>query len=79
MQLQKIVKMPAYVSTLFALCFVGLNASAIRGYFFEPVVNITAMNQEVKLDGCATPTMTLAFNSAINVCFHTIMLTNYFR
>ncbi len=36
---------------------------------FEPVINITEPNQEVKVDGCATPTMTLAFSTPINVRF----------
>ncbi len=57
------------VSALFAVCLVALGVSGRGDYFFEPVINITEPNQEVKVDGCATPTMTLAFNSAINVRF----------
>ncbi len=57
------------VSALCVLCLVALGVSGRGYYFFEPVINITQPNHEVKVDGCATPTMTLAFNSAINVCF----------
>ncbi len=61
--------MIAPVSALFAVCLVTVDVRARGDYFFEPVINITQSNQEVTVDGCATPTMTLAFNSAINVCF----------
>ncbi len=57
------------VSALFVVCLVALGVSGRGDYFYEPVINITQPNQEVKVDGCATPTMTLAFKSAINVSF----------
>ncbi len=69
MKLHEIFKMITPVSTLLVLNLAACYINGIEGYFFEPVINITQPNQAVKVDGCATPTMTLAFNSAINVCF----------
>ncbi len=79
MKLQEIVKMIAAVSALFAVCAATLRVSGRGDYFFEPVINITQPIQEVKVDGCATPTMTLAFNSAINVCFFYCLCSNSLR
>ncbi len=60
-------------SVLLAVLFLAaIEANAEGDYFFKPVINIIKPNQEVKVDGCATPTMTLAFYSPINVgFFHT--------
>ncbi len=69
MELQEIVKMNKPVFVQFVLCLVALVVNGRGDYFFEPVINITEPNQEVKVDGCATPTMTLAFSSPINVSF----------
>ncbi len=71
--LQQFTGMTTSVSVLFVLGLVALEVSAIDDYFPRPVINITMSNQEVKVDGCATPTLTLAFTTAINVrfcCFH---------
>ncbi len=79
MKLQEIVKMIAPVCALFAVCLVAPGVSGRGDYFFEPVINITQPNQEVRVDGCATPTMTIAFSSAINVslfvesCSHSLL------
>ncbi len=77
-KLQEIVKMIAPVCALFVLSLVAVDASARGDYFFEPVINIIQPNQEVKVDGCATPTMTLAFNSPINVRFSFTVLPRLF-
>ncbi len=60
---------PAFV--LFVIFLAAIEANAEGDYFFKPVINIIKSNQEVKVDGCATPTMTLAFYSPINVGFFT--------
>ncbi len=57
-------------SVLLAVLFLAaIEANAAGDYFSKPVINIIKPNQEVKVDGCATPTMTLAFYSPINVGF----------
>ncbi len=53
------------------LLLIFINALEVMGrpdYFYEPVIYITEPEQEVKVDGCATPKMTLAFSTPINVC-----------
>ncbi len=55
------------VFALFVLCLGAIHVNGRRS--FEPVINITESNQEVIVDGCATPIMTLAFRTPINVCF----------
>ncbi len=49
----------------------------VRGrgdYFFEPVINITTAEQEVKVEGCAKPHLTLAFASPIKVSLSAVSL-----
>ncbi len=62
--------MTSPASVLLAVLYLAaIEVNAEGDYFFKPVINIIKSNQEVKVDGCATPTMTLAFNSPINVVF----------
>ncbi len=67
------------VFALFVLCLGAIHVNGRKN--FEPVINITELNQEVKVDGCATPTMTFAFSTPINVRFFlsNIVFTCYFR
>ncbi len=63
MKLHRVARMPI-------LLIIFLTALEVRGrpdYFYEPVINITKPEQEVKVDGCATPKLTLAFATPINV------------
>ncbi len=68
MKSQRIARMPI-------LLIIFLAVLEVRGrpdYFYEPVIYITRPEQEVKMDGCATPKMTLAYTTPINVWFLSI-------
>ncbi len=68
MKSQRIARMPI----LLIIFLTVLEVRARPDYFYEPVIYITKPEQEVKVDGCATPKMTLAFATPINVCFPSI-------
>ncbi len=56
------------MSILPIFLFVVLEVRGRPSYFYEPLIYITKPVQEVKVDGCATPKMTLGFPTPINVC-----------
>ncbi len=56
------------MSILLIILLVTLEVRGRSSNFYEPLIYITKPEQEVKVDGCATPKMTLGFPTPINVC-----------
>ncbi len=55
------------MSILLVIFFIIFEVRGRGDYFFEPVINITKPEQEVEVEGCAKPRLTLAFSSPIKV------------
>ncbi len=53
------------MSIMFVVFLIIFEVRGKGDYFFEPVINITKAEQEVKVEGCAKPHLTLAFATPI--------------
>ncbi len=62
------------MSIMFVILLMFLGVRGRGDYFFEPVINITKAEQEVKVEGCAKPHLTLAFASPIKVNLSVVSL-----
>ncbi len=67
------------MSILLIILLVALEVRGRPSYFYEPLIYITKPEQEVKVDGCATPKMTLGFPTPINVCLLSIYQLSLLR